>query len=246
MHTHADKTHENKSQSGNKSIQKKKNSESASQFEDKSLKATAQREAQKIADNSPKSKQTAQLVAQNPSNLNSNHAPVQRIRAKLGVDAEKYKALLRSTVYLYAELDGTPVGENGIFKSDNKGHAEDSLIRALNEAGATQGSLVVYLSTSPCSSTFGTRDDGNDGCQEKLESLNGLGFKVNVKADHLYQPQAIGEAERDSSWPTGFSSYSAAATSGFGITLSHLPKNFQDNKLQDNGSVAQLARKKAE
>ncbi len=164
---------------------------------------------------------------------------VQRIMKKLGLEKDAYRKKTMSTVYLFATFDGKDLG---IFHTEKVGHAEEMLVAKIKELGLKDGKLVIYLSTSPCSSTFGTRDDGHLGCHEHLESLSERGITVDVRADHLYQPQMIGAMERESGFPTGFSSFSAAASSSFDISFSHLPKSFQDSDMVDDseGPVAQL------
>lgn len=178
----------------------------------------------------------------------ATRSPVQLIRKKMGLSEDEYRTKLRTTVYLYAEYNGEPLGNNnGIFQTQSGSHAEENLISYIEGRSLTGGTLMVYLSTSPCSSQYGTRDDGKEGCQEKLEKLKNYGITVNVEADHLYQKKDTGESERNSDWPTGFSSVAAAFSSSFNIKVSKLPKSFTGSKCSDDlmntttqGAVAQL------
>jgi len=202
-----------------------------------------------------KSSGVAQMVDRSPRGLalaatkamlqqSPRHAPVQRIMDKAKLSKSTYTARLRSTVILYAELNGKPVGTDGVFMSSSSGHAEDALIAALGDEA--KGSLVIWLSASPCSSTFSTRkDEDEDGCQEKLEKLNSKTLSVEVRADHLYQPKDLGGSETDHGYATGFSSASAAVTSAFPLSVSHASKAVQ-NSISGleirNDKVAQLRR----
>ena len=204
-----------------------------------------------------KSAGVAQMVDRSPRGLSlaatkamlqqsPRHAPVQRIMDKAKLSKSTYTARLRSTVILYAELNGKPVGTDGVFMSSSSGHAEDALIAALGDEA--KGSLVIWLSASPCSSTFSTRkdeDEDEDGCQEKLEKLNSKTLSVEVRADHLYQPKDLGGSETDNGYATGFSSASAAVTSAFPLSVSHASKAVQ-NSISGleirNDKVAQLRR----
>lgn len=175
-------------------------------------------------------------------NQNGHDYPVQRMMKKLGVDKEKYKKLTMNTVYLYAEYDGHSLG---VFKTENSKHAEENLIDYMKSKNLSGGKLVVYLSTSPCSSVFCTRTDGSEGCQERLEEFaSDSKVELKVHADHLYQPQALASQEADF-LTKGVSSFSSAATSAFDITFSKLPKKLHDESLLDNldGTVAQLKQK---
>ena len=172
------------------------------------------------------------------SNSTRQAKTIQPMMKKLNVDKEKYKQMLRSTVYLYAEYDGK---EFGIFQTTSGKHAEENLIDAIIKDRLKGGNLTVYLSTSPCSSVFGTRCDGKKGCQEHLESLRrDYGINVNVISDHLYQPQAVGVMERECEFPTGMASFSSAVTSSLDMKFSKLPKAYKDDDLIDGSDVAQL------
>lgn len=104
---------------------------------------------------------------------------------------------------LYAEHnDGTDIFPVIAWNSKS-GHAEENLLSCLEQNNRTGGDLSIWLSTSPCSSTYGT----GTGCQEKLEDC---GMNVKVTADHYYQPKGTGlehpkqasiEAAKNSSIP---------------------------------------------
>lgn len=165
---------------------------------------------------------------------------VQPLMDKMKVDKPTYMKKTMSTVYLYAEFDGTPLG---IFSTTSGKHAEENLIAEIERLNLGNGTLVVYLSTSPCSSCFGTREDGQSGCQERLEGLASRGIRVVVHADHLYQPKNTGQMEREIGMPTGFSSLSSAYSSPFEMDFSRLPKKLHDSEMIDDVTgqpVAQL------
>lgn len=166
---------------------------------------------------------------------------IQCLMDKMRVDETTYKKMTMSKVYLFAQTDEE---ELGIFATTRDKHAEENLIDYIRSHPIRGRNLTVFLSTSPCSSTFGTREDGKPGCQEKLEELEELGFTLSVRPDHLYQPSSIGVMERSIGFPAGLSSYSSAITSSFDIKFSHLPKSFHEDQLIDTGgSVAQLSPK---
>ena len=222
MYAQIEKPKENQNRAIASSVaQKKSDVKQGFGFVDNRFEAFSQRKMQdKFTSNSTRQAKTIQLMMK-----------------KLGVDKEKYKQMLRSTVYLYAEYNGK---EFGIFQTTSGKHAEENLIDAIIKAGLKDGNLTVYLSTSPCSSVFGTRCDGKKGCQEHLESLRDYGINVNVISDHLYQPQAVGVMERECEFPTGMASFSSAVTSPFDMKFSKLPKAYKDDDLIDGSDVAQL------
>ncbi|GAA3591912.1 DUF4157 domain-containing protein [Flavivirga amylovorans] len=178
---------------------------------------------------------------QHPINVQQ---PVQRLMKKLDLDKTGYRKATMTTVFLYAEFNGKPVGANGLFKTEKGNHAEENLIAYIIKLGLENGNLVVYLSTSPCSSTFCTRDDGKKGCQERLEGLKkDRNISIKVHADHLYQPQALASQESEfEKGAKGLSSYSSAATSAFEMTFSSLPKKLSTPDMMDgfDEKVAQL------
>jgi hypothetical protein len=174
------------------------------------------------------------------SSINTQQ-PVQRLMKKLGYNKEQYRKATMTTVFLYAEFNGIPIG---IFKTEKGNHAEENLIEHIVKLGMKNGNLVVYLSTSPCSSIFCTREDGQKGCQERLEELKkNRNISIKVHADHLYQPQALASQESEfEKGAKGYSSYSSAATSAFEMTFSSLPKKLSDPSMMDgfDEKVAQL------
>lgn len=89
---------------------------------------------------------------------------------------------------LYAEHKNSE-NDTNVFSviawSSDTGHAEENLLSFLAQNGRTKGFLKIWLSTSPCSSKYGT----GKGCQEMLESC---GMTVEVVADHYYQPRRTG------------------------------------------------------
>ncbi len=154
-----------------------------------------------------------------------------------------YEKKIHYQTILYAELDGIPVGENGIFMSTGSdAHAEVNLIQTLNKLGKNSGHLIIYLSSSPCSSTYCTRRGEGEGCQEKLEELKERGFQIEIHADHLYQPQELRQVESKNGFPSGFCSASSAMQSSVPIDFSRVPKFFMGYLEHSNTSVAQFSR----
>lgn len=181
------------------------------------------------------------LCAPSPISPNIDQ-PVQRIRNKTNLSDEEYRAKLRSTVILYAEINGNPVGKDGCFMTSGSNHAEDNLIAKLNELKISTGDLKIWLSTTPCSSNFGTRkDDCSEGCQEKLQKLhNPPTFTVEVAADHLYQPKELADVERDEGFKTAFSSASVTYTSTYPLSVYKQPAWTENSLKSTNEDVAQM------
>lgn len=177
-------------------------------------------------------------IARKVNSKNSQYGVCQRIMMKTGLDQQKLKLAMRSTVYLYAELDGKPIGHNGIFMTSKENHAEENLIKYIYAEDLRGKNLTIWLTTSPCSSTFGTRDDGHSGCQEQLERLaNERALNLNAYCDHLYQPADLKSLESaDVKGSGGMSSYASASTSRFNIKFHHLPKLMHDEDLLDSSA----------
>jgi hypothetical protein len=190
---------------------------------------------------SPQSSKPAFQLAGNGDSSIDTRQPIQRLMKKLGYDKETYRKKTMTTVFLYAEFDGKPIG---IFQTQKGQHAEENLIEYIAKQGLQDGNLVVYLSTSPCSSVFCTREDGKKGCQERLEILEKKrNISIKVHADHLYQPQFLASQESEfEKGAKGFSSYSSAVTSTFDMTFSSLPKKLSTPSMMDgfDETVAQL------
>jgi hypothetical protein len=86
MHTHADKTQENKSQSvANPVYQKKSGDKSTFQFVDNRPEAVAQRKLQEMANNSPQIKQAAQLQAMADNYSFQQEQPIQKKENNTGL-----------------------------------------------------------------------------------------------------------------------------------------------------------------
>jgi hypothetical protein len=85
MNTHADKTQENKSQSvANAVTQRQQDNASTFQFVDNRPEAVAQRKLQEMANNSPKTKQVAQLQAM-VDNRHAQQHPIQKKENNTGL-----------------------------------------------------------------------------------------------------------------------------------------------------------------
>lgn len=141
---------------------------------------------------------------------NSTQFLLDRIkRGEKAATGQKITSSLRSTTVLSAELDGVDLG---LFKSYGGKHAEDTLIAYLKGRKIKSGKLKINLSTSPCSSTFGTSKK-EEGCQEELEALGGT-FDIEVIADHPYQPKGIADAKSKSIEAAESSSISISFSKG--------------------------------
>lgn len=166
------------------------------------------------------------------------HSPVfQRLKYVTGLSDEEYRNKTRNQVIVWATYDRKELGP---FFTSPGNHAEDNLINDIIKQDIKGKHLKIYISTSPCSSTYGTSKK-NEGCQERIESELKPRFKdLHIYCDHLYQPKDVGIMERENSFPTGFSSFSSAISSGFPMYLSKLPRNLNDEVLLTNIQVAQL------
>ncbi len=156
---------------------------------------------------------------------------------------KNYDEIIRYQTVLYATLDGKPVGtDGGIFKSEGPDkHAEDNLILYLRHTHFPgKGDLIIYLSTSPCSSTFGTRKGEGEGCLEKLEELSTMVSSIHIYADHLYQPQALRQIESQEGLHSGFCSACSVLSSSLPFDIHRCPKSFKDSFEPSDVDVAQL------
>jgi Domain of unknown function (DUF4157)/APOBEC-like N-terminal domain len=178
-----------------------------------------------------------------PFHLKSGQVTIQRLMKKMGIaDKNDYRNKCRSTVFLYAEFNGKQVGAgNGVYQTTKYDHAEANLISDITASKLQNGNLVIWLSTSPCSSIFGSRDDSEQGCQEKLEALcKSHNIKLTVKADHLYQPKEVAAMEREQGYPAGYSSFSAAVSSSYKISFHHVPHHLSSPGLVESEDIVQL------
>lgn len=128
------------------------------------------------------------IKVRNTVKMNKNVA-IQKVKNKFAENHTSFSEGYQTG--LYAEhtngKDVFPV----IAWNSTTGHAEENLLTYLNQNKRTGGDLRIWLSTSPCSSTYGT----GTGCQEKLEKC---GMNVNVTADHYYQPKGVPNSKQAS------------------------------------------------
>ncbi|MEO0556364.1 MAG: hypothetical protein AAF149_24490 [Bacteroidota bacterium] len=142
MHTHTDKTQENKSQSvANSVTQNHSDDRSAFQFVNNRPEAIAQRKLQEMANNSPQSKQAAQLQAIAGNYYAKQHDTIQKKEDKIGlldnldtglVNSRNKSIpiqLLKATDYTRVELNA-----NGLTDLQNITNGLAAAIRA-NVAG---------------------------------------------------------------------------------------------------------------
>lgn len=175
-----------------------------------------------------------------------NQKIIQRLRKKMKVSKAVYRKRLRSTVYLWAEFRSNSTGVTtklGLFQTTSGSHAEENLIQKINNLNLRDGTLTIHLSTSPCSSSpsHRTRCDGKTGCQERLNGLKSArNIKVEVLADHLYQPKAIAAKERKAKKGVGHTSNRGATKARFKIKFSRLPKAFHHPGRITTQDVAQF------
>lgn len=148
----------------------------------------------------------------------SSIKPIQRLVAVHGLAPGQYAQITRNAVLGWGRLSG-PVGTVNLnpVTSNPAGHAEDHLIAQANTviAGAAGGpipvtpaaafaagiagaaamytNLEIWLSSSPCSTGFGTRVGVLQGCLERLSAFAiANGMIVNVHAQKPYQPRGVG------------------------------------------------------
>ncbi len=175
-----------------------------------------------------------------------NQKIIQRLRKKMRVSRAVYRKRLRSTVYLWSEFVSNLTGATtklGLFQTSSTSHAEENLIQRINNLNLRDGTLTIHLSTSPCSSSpsHRTRCDGKTGCQERLNGLKSArNIKVEVLADHLYQPKIVAAKERKAKKGVGDTSNRGATKARFRIRFSRLPKAFHSHKRITNEDVAQF------
>lgn len=132
--------------------------------------------------------------------------PLQRLANKHALTPPQYQQRSGFTVLGWGRLTGPggtvdlqPVSANGA------GHAEDQLIAEANLilAGVPPGTytqLEVWVSSSPCSTAYGTRTGVVDGCLEELEDFSTTtGLNVFVHAQKPYQPRGMGPGMKQNS-----------------------------------------------
>jgi hypothetical protein len=174
----------------------------------------------------------AEIVSGNLPSPRAN--PVQRLANRHGLTALQYQQRSGFTVFGWGRLTG-PGGTVNLtpVTAGPGGHAEDQLINeangilALVPAG-TYDELEVWVSSSPCSTVYGTRAGVPDGCLEELEDFsNNSGLDVFVHAQKPYQPRGMG---------TGMKQNSVNAANG-----SFIPHDFDTRTGIANGLNAYVA-----
>lgn len=153
--------------------------------------------------NRPEAIKAIQLQAMTGDFFSSNqvHLKQKALQCVAKAHGEKwpdpFKNRLRGTVFLVAELvdSGGKLKKTYISKTTPTKHAEGNLIDMATPDTAKGDTLTIWLTTSPCSSEFGTREDGEDGCTELLNNATkSLGINIIVHSAHYYQPR-IGNVE---------------------------------------------------
>lgn len=132
--------------------------------------------------------------------------PVQRLANKHGLTMPQYQVSTGWTVLGWGRLTGPGIVTNlNAVSAGAPGHAEDQLIVQATGilAAAAPGAytnLEIWISSSPCSTAFGTRVGVVSGCLEELQNfavVNGL--IVRVHAQKPYQPRGLGPGMKQSS-----------------------------------------------
>ncbi len=176
------------------------------------------------------------LKSNKTRNPDNSKAPYQRIMKATGKDMDTLRKEFRNTVYLVATFT-FPDGSNfqRVFNTTRDKHAEENLIDFINTNNYRNCHLRIQINASPCSSEYGTRDDGHPGCQERLREMSAArNITLNVEADHPYQPQNASAIERELGFPAGFSSFCATQGAGFLIHFDHA-KGFGKDSLVTPG-----------
>ncbi len=123
--------------------------------------------------------------------------PVQRLQIQHGLTAAAYNGVLRNSVLARASLIMPGVGNaQNNAASGPAGHAEEQLIAwatGLLPILIPAGTLFeIWVSSSPCSSGFGT-SALPPGCMERLQAFAvATGIDIIVHADKPYQPRGAG------------------------------------------------------
>lgn len=181
--------------------------------------------------------QQSRVISSEMKNKFIHSSVFQRLKKKTNLSDKEYKTKARNQVIVWATYDGKELGP--FFTSPGK-HAEDNLINDIIKQDIKGEHLKIYISTSPCSSTYGTSKK-NEGCHERIErELKHRFGDLHIYCDHLYQPKDVGIMERENSFPTGFSSFSSAISSDVPIYMSKLPRNLSEETLHTDVKVAQL------
>lgn len=152
----------------------------------------------------------------------SSIKPIQRLANKHGLTLAQYRKNAGFVTYGWGRLTGPAITTDlNPVTSTGTGHAEDHLIAQANAeiANAAVGAIIpvtpavaaatgnaaaatiytnleIWISSSPCSTAFGTRAISPtvlQGCLEKLSTFAAInGMIVNVHAQKPYQPSGVG------------------------------------------------------
>ena len=119
----------------------------------------------------------------------------------------------RDTVSLDATFGSVDLGQfmsQQTAYSEGTEHAEDALCDTIEmiewEAHAQDMTvdmskmiIIKNLTASPCSTTYGTCNKPDSvGCAERLVEKAREGYKIEVHADHFYQPKGVANAKQKS------------------------------------------------
>lgn len=228
MRTHADKTSDHKSRAAANSLPKQLSiGASAFPFMDNRPEAIAQRKLQEAITKSPRVQQLKvyQSMADVQKQLHraiipdNRPKPVQRLANRHGLTMPQYQATTGFTVLGWGRLTGPGIITNlNPVHAGVPGHAEDQLIVQANAVVAaappgTYTELEVWISSSPCSTGFGTRVGVVAGCLEDLQVFAAAnGMIVRVHAQKPYQPRNMGP---------GMKQNSVNAANGAGLNVPH-------------------------
>lgn len=132
--------------------------------------------------------------------------PLQRLANRHGLTLPNYQTATGFTVLVWGRLTGPGIITNlNAVRAGPAGHAEDQLIAQANAviAGAAPGTYIqleVWISSSPCSTAFGTRVAVASGCLEDLQVFAAAnGMMVHVHAQKPYQPRGLGPGMKQNS-----------------------------------------------
>lgn len=132
--------------------------------------------------------------------------PVQRLANRHGITMPQYVARSGFTTFGWGRLTSV-MGANfnlPAVTANVAGHAEDQLITAAGIEIAlnpgTYDTLEIWISSSPCSTAYGTRVGIASGCLEDLQVFAATnGMTVLVHAQKPYQPRGLGPGMKQNS-----------------------------------------------
>jgi hypothetical protein len=129
---------------------------------------------------------------------------IQRLADRHALTMPQYAARIGWTVLGWGRLIGHANFDLQPVNATAAGHAEDHLIEQANaQIAAVPGAYIeleIWISSSPCSTVFGTRGGVAAGCLEELHQFSiTSGMIVRVHAQKPYQPRGMGAGMKQNS-----------------------------------------------